>query len=189
MVFRLAQCYRWGMNTLDHLNPGELAVLVTPRVEEGKMLELTALLALRGRVGVLDGGNSFDAYQVARLLRRRTSQLTEALSRIHVARVFTCYQMLTLLEETPASAIPHLILDFLATFYDESVTPAESYRLLGVALGHLNRLRKFAPVIISVHPPRVHQPDRERLVEALLEIADHVFIRETPRPDPPERLL
>ncbi|NJN44425.1 MAG: hypothetical protein HC806_06705 [Anaerolineae bacterium] len=65
------------MNALDQLKPGEIAVLVAPRAEEEKMLELTALLALRGRVGVLDGGNSFDAYQVARLLRRRTSQLTE----------------------------------------------------------------------------------------------------------------
>ncbi|MCB9135812.1 MAG: hypothetical protein H6636_10330 [Anaerolineales bacterium] len=177
------------MNALDQLQPNELAVMVTPRAEEGKMLELTALLALRGRVGVLDGGNSFDAYQIARFLRRRTAQLTETLSRIHVARVFTCYQMLTLLEETPASNIPQLILDFLATFYDESISAAESYRLLGVALGHLNRLRKSAPVIVSIHPPRVHQPDRERLVEALLDIADHVFIRETPRPDPPARLL
>ncbi|NJN44424.1 MAG: hypothetical protein HC806_06700 [Anaerolineae bacterium] len=66
--------------------------------------------------------------------------------------------MLTLLEETPASAIPHLILDFLATFYDESVSAAESYRLLSVAIGHLNRLRKFAPLIISVHPARFTNP-------------------------------
>lgn len=184
----MTQCYLGGMNALDHLNPG-IVVFVIPRTDEEKMLETTALLALRGRVGVLDGGNSFDAYQVARFLRRRTSQLSEALSRIHVARVFTCYQMLTLLEETPVSNIPLLILDFLATFYDESVSVAESYRLLGVALGHLNRLRKSAPVILSIHPPQVHQPDRERLVEALLDIADHVFIRETPRPDPPMRLL
>ncbi len=177
------------MNTLDHLNPGELAVLIAPRVEEKRMLELTALLALRGRVGVLDGGNGFDAFLVARMLRRRTAQLTETLSRIHVSRVFTCYQMVTLLEEIPSSVIPHLILDFLATFNDESVSATESYRLLSVALGHLNRLRKFAPVIVSVHPARVHQPDRERLVEALLEIADHVFVREMPRAHPPAQLL
>jgi hypothetical protein len=137
----------------------------------------------------LDGGSGFDAFLVARMLRRRTAQLTETLSRIHVSRVFTCYQMVTLLEEIPSSVIPHLILDFLATFNDESVSATESYRLLSVALGHLNRLRKFAPVIVSVHPARVHQPDRERLVEALLEIADHVFVREMPRPDPPAQLL
>ncbi|NUM45842.1 MAG: hypothetical protein HUU38_14150 [Anaerolineales bacterium] len=153
------------------------------------MLELTAVLALRGRVGVLDGGNGFDAYRVARFLRRHTSQLTETLSRIHVARVFTCYQMITLLEETPTSNIPHLLLDFLAPFYDENVPAAESYRLLGRALGQLARLRKTAPVLVSVHPPRVQQPDRDQLIEPLLEMADHVLIREAPRPDPPARLV
>lgn len=177
------------MNALDQLAPGEFAVFVAPRVQEEKMLELTALFALRGRVGVVDGGNTFDASRVARLLRRQTAQVTQALSRIHVARVFTCYQMITLLEEIPASTIPNMILDFLTPFNDETISTAESYRLMSVALGHLNRIRKLAPVIVSVHPPRIQQPDRDRLVEALLDIADYVFVQETPRPNSAMRLL
>jgi hypothetical protein len=177
------------MKALDQLNPGELAVFVAPRTQETKMLELIARLALAGQVSVIDGGNTFDAAHVARHLRRQTTQLTQTLSRMQVTRVFICYQMVTLLEETPASPIPHVILDALVPFYDESVPPADCFRLLSVALGHLHRLRKFAPVIVSVHPARFHQPDRDQLVEPLLALADYVFLQETPRANPPVRLL
>lgn len=66
------------------------------------MLEMSALLALRGPVRVLDNGNSYNALYVARFIRQQTVRLDDALSRIAVARAFTCYQVITLLEETAA---------------------------------------------------------------------------------------
>ena len=75
--------------------------------------------ALRGPVTVLDGGNRFNAYLVARGARGQT----ELLERITVSRAFTCYQMLTLLETTHPLPRPILILDLLNTYYDESVSP------------------------------------------------------------------
>ena len=50
--------------------------------------------------------------------------------------------MLALLEETPAIDAPTLLLDFLATFNDESVPLPESQRLLEVCLPHFRRLSR-----------------------------------------------
>jgi hypothetical protein len=166
---------------------GTLNVLIGPRAERAAMLELTAMLALRGPVQILDGGNSFDAYRVARLVRRQTPHLNETLERIHVARAFTCYQVLTLFRQTPAGPAPQLIFDLLATFYDESITLEESHRLLRVVLGHLYRLRREAPVAVSLSRP--HQPERAGLVDVLAAAADQVLIRDTPLPPVQGRLF
>jgi hypothetical protein len=84
----------------------------------------------------------------------------------------------TLFRQTPAGPAPQLIFDLLATFYDESVTLEESHRLLRVVLGHLFRLRREAPVAVSVSRPP--QPERAGLVEVLAAAADQVLIRDTP---------
>ena len=142
------------------------------------MLELSVQLALRGSVRVLDGGNSYNALYVARYIRRHTVQLEETLNRITVARSFTCYQVVTLLAETAASPHPTLILDLLATFYDESVDIREAHRLLRQVMIQLNRLRRLAPVIVSLRPAPPHQPDRAGLSQPLEKLADHLLLRE-----------
>lgn len=158
------------------IRTNELTLLVGPRAEQSAMLELAARLAIRGPVRVLDGGNSFDAYRVARLIRRQTPRLAEVLERIAVARAFTCYQVISLFNQTPASEAPQLVLDLLATFYDENVTAEESNRLLAVALSQLQRLGQLAPVVVAVRP--APQPERAALVATLIEAADRVLIRQ-----------
>jgi len=175
------------MNFLPDIATGEIGLLIGPHAEKETMLELTAVLALRGPVQALVGGNRFDAHQLARLIRRRTTRLKEALNRVTVARAFTCYQVVTLFAETPTTSSPQLVFDLLATFEDESVSIAESYRLLRLVVEHLHRLRRQAPVIVSLRPPR--QPGRAGLVKVVMEVADHVFIRETPADSTPPRLL
>jgi len=155
---------------------GTLNVLVGPQAERQAMLELTAMLALRGPVNVLDGGNCFDAFRVARLIRRQTPRLSETLQQVQVARAFTCYQVLTLFKQTPAGPAPQLVFNLLATFYDESVSLDESHRLLGVVIDHLYRLRQRAPVAVSVSRPP--QPERASLVDTLVAAADQVLVRE-----------
>ena len=76
---------------------GQLTLIVGPHAEREAMLAIVARFALRGPARVLDGGNSYDAFQVARLIRRASRDLDRALGRIAVARAFTCYQVLTLL--------------------------------------------------------------------------------------------
>ena len=70
------------------------------------MLELAARLALTGELRVLDGGNRFNVYPVARIIRRYSPELTAALARIRLARAFTCYQAAAMLAEMPAETAP-----------------------------------------------------------------------------------
>ena len=122
------------MNLLPDPTAGKLGLLIGPRAEREVMFKITALLASHGPVRILDGGNSFDAFRVARLIRRRTPHLAQALERISIARAFTCYQVVTLFEQTPATPCPQLALDMLATFGDESVSVEESERLLQIVI-------------------------------------------------------
>ena len=87
----------------------ELGLIIGPHAERLQMLALSAKLALNGAMRVLDGGNSYNALFVARYIRRQTVQLDETLNRILLARAFTCYQMVTLLEETAVSPAPTLV--------------------------------------------------------------------------------
>lgn len=166
------------MSLLPNLKPGQIGLVVGPRAERLMMLELSAHLARRGSVRVLDGGNSYNALYVARTIRRHTVHLNETLNRITVARAFTCYQVVTLLTQTPVSPHPTLILDLLATFYDESVALREAHRLLRQVVTQLHRLRRLAPVIISLRPPPPHQPDRAGLSQLLEKLADQRLMRE-----------
>ena len=113
-------------------------VLTAPHAASALMLELSARLSAAGDLRVLDGGNRFNVYPVARAVRRYTSDLTGALARIRLARAFTCYQMAALLAETPADGLPTLVIDLLATFYDDNAKLTESQRLLADCIPHLD---------------------------------------------------
>jgi hypothetical protein len=107
------------------------------------MLCAIARLGERGEVRVLDGGNRFNAYIVARAASGRP----EVLNRITVSRAFTCYQVHSLLESTPAVSVPFVVLDLLNTFYDESVGATERKRLLGACIVQLERLAGTLPSV------------------------------------------
>lgn len=164
---------------------GGIVLLHAPPREA--MLTVTTRLALVGSVCVLDAGNQFDAYQVARMARRHTVEMDQVLDRIKVARAFTCYQVVSLFEQVSEAASAHIIFDLLATFYDENVSINESYRLLGIVTEHLKRLRGMTPVIIlGAYPPR--RNERVGLVQVLLNLADHTFFWEESSPPPPPKL-
>jgi len=173
------------MMTLPEPLTGKMAVLVNP--EQEMVTQLTAWLVHAGEARLIDGGNRFAAYDLARHLRRQTPHLEAALSRLIIARAFTCYQMVSLLAQTPATAVPLLVSDLLVTFDDDNVSPTESTRLLRLALRHLHRLRQAAPVVIIVRPP--HQPARACLLHAVQAAADVVWQREPAVIIPPPTLF
>lgn len=173
------------MNELLTPTPGKIWLLHTPPREA--MLSLVAQMALIGPLLVLDAANEFDAYRVARLIRGRTRQPAQALDHVQVARVFTCHQVVALLRNLPVSTTPHVIFDLPATFCDENVPLAESRRLLGIALQHIERLRRDAPLIISVRPSPAGR--RAELLQAVIDCADHLFAWDSPAAPAPERLF
>jgi len=166
------------MNILPIVHTGKIIVVTSNHETREQIITLTAELAVRGAVTVLDGGNRFAAYQTIRMLRMRTHDVEEAANRIFVRRAFTCYQMLTLLENSPSLHQPYLILDMLASFYDENVRLQEVDRLLDRCLVQLERLRMTAPVVISL----TQHLDRPFLIDHVRSIADHIIGVEIPYP-------
>lgn len=178
------------MNILPELRSGQLVLVVGPHAAQEPMLTLAAALARRGPLRVLDGGLRFNAYNLARALRRVTTEIDAALERISLARAFTCYQMESLLAASAVDSMPTLALDLLATFYDENERLAERKRLLRRAVLHLQRLGQGAPVAVSTQPVAANQADRASLLEILRESATLVWEVELPAlPALPPRLF
>lgn len=168
------------MNTLPDLIIGQVLLLVAPHAARPAMLALSARMASSGPLRVLDGGNQFNAYHVAREVRREQLTGGDALNSISLARAFTCFQMEALLATQTATPTPLVILDMLATFYDENVPFREREWLLGRCNAHLARLKGRVAVAISARPPRAGQPEGQQLLAMLEEAADRVWQLETP---------
>jgi hypothetical protein len=184
------------MNVLPDLIAGGFHLLIMPRTFSAQVIDLVSRLALRGPVQVLDGGNCFNAYRCSRAIARQLYRmrgggeagLEAALGRIRVARAFTCYQMLALLADTPASPFPTVALDLLATFYDENVPVPESQRLVEASAAHLKRLGRLAPVLASASPAPPVAAGRSVFIDILEQAAVQVWMVETPTPPPPPQL-
>ena len=175
---------------LPPLIPGKLFLLALPHPLRQELTHhLIAHLALVGPVRVLEGGHAFNAFTLARLIRRQTPHLEAALARITLARAFTCYQVLALLAKTPATASPCFVLNLLTTFYDETLSQPESERLLNLAIEHLLRLRERAPVVVIVAPPPPQYAARARLLTHLEALADEILTAPSPQSQPVQTRL
>lgn len=179
------------MNFLEQPKRGEIGVLVSSQGDKSSgyqsLLKAAAVLALQAPVRVLDCGNRFNVYQIARLVRRQTPLVSQTLDRISVARAFTCYQVVSLLEQTAVTPEPKIIINLLSTFYDENVSLTEAHRLLAIVIGRLKEMRRLAPILISLQAPP--QPQRTTLVTAVCNIADHLLLQEPPLTYHPRPLL
>jgi hypothetical protein len=137
-------------------------------------LALTARMAMRGPVWVVDGGNRFDALWVADFLARRGAAPEPVLSRIRVSRAFTCHQMAERVLSLPAEGEtePLVMLYWLDTFYDENVPLAEARRLLNGMWPVLLRRSRAAPVVLVVRPPRSERvAERARFYSVCLQLS------------------
>jgi hypothetical protein len=186
VFFIFRKYYPTCMITSIEPKAGSWILLVGPRNLNFTLLTAIARLGERGSLRVLDGGNRFNAYTVARAARGRE----EVLNRITVSRAFTCYQVLSLLESTPATSSPFVLLDLLCTFYDESVQAGERKRLLRACIPHLRRLEQAAGGVVSIHPPGVPSQVAIELLGLLQEAAGDAYFVQPAAPVPePMRLF
>lgn len=174
------------MNTIIQTHPSKWLLLVGPRSTRTTMMALIARLAEQGTVRVLDSGNQFDGYRISRLLAGRMLPLR----RISISRMFTCHQVLASLERTDHSPAPFVVLDFLHTFYDESISLAERCNLLEHCLPHLDRLSTLSGGAVSIHRPAVASAGADTLFGILKAAAPEVLTQEMPvQARPPLRLF
>jgi len=149
-------------------------------------------------VWVVDGANSFDAYFVARLARRWNHAPEAILSRIHLSRAFTCYQLTELITRRldmallkpdrdglrkygfDSEASYHnttiFCIGLLDTFYDDGVPLTDAVRLLKAIIVSLAGLAWSGhTVFITAREPcqltipkRTKRPEDRRVLLNLL---------------------
>ncbi len=178
------------MDTITLPDRDQLYVIVGGRQVTSKLLNLAARLALRGPLFILDCGNLANPYPLARELRRITRDPVAALQRIQVARAFTCYQVVTLLQEVSERRVqsPVLIFDLLSTFYDESVPYREGLRLLEQSLDCIRGLHSRVSQAVSVRPPPGEFPERRAFLQEVCNLADVLWVEEAPAEITPQQL-
>ena len=167
------------MEILPTLKRGTLVVVYAAHAASNEISHVAAQLALRGPLTVLDGGNRFQAYRIAHLLRKHTTEIQAAAERLYIRRAFTCYQMLALLEDTTSHPQPYMVLDLLSTFYDDNVQSREVERLLSACLDQVERLYRSAPVAITLGLPSLEE--RAYLIDIVCERATTVFANTAPK--------
>lgn len=158
------------MTQLLGLHPRRWNLIVAPSPK--RLLIAIAHLALVMPLTVFDCGRRFDASIVARAAQGRK----EIVDNIKVQRAFTCFEEVKLLEQEQIGKTPIVILDFLATFYDENVKLGTRNFLLQRSLQHFQRLSQFAGLAVSVHAPAASGDSitlYERLRSAAPSLSDY----------------
>ena len=154
------------MNTLPDLATHSLTLVSQParlrlieikgRQNEG-ITELFATMALRGPFYAIAGGEWLPTYALVQSIRRRTPEVKEILGRVRLARPFTCYQVLDLLEDVRPERDPILVLDFLHHFYNPDIQPGVRKRVLEQCCRQLQRLSLSRSLLVFVEQMRTEE--------------------------------
>ncbi len=136
-----------------HLAPGEATLWIGPPATVERMLEtLYAGNALvRGRISLIEGRNQFHPYRIGERGRALGIDPTLVLDRIRLARAFTAYQLVALVDGWAAELRRHpptlLVAHDLPTlFFTEEVPGEERAPLLRHVAQTLRELLRAVPV-------------------------------------------
>ncbi len=118
-------------------SPGEATIWAGPPVAVEPLVELlyAGSARARGRISLLEGGNRFHPYRIGELGRALGVDARETVRRVRLARAFTAYQMVALVERWTAEVrrhAPTLLVghDLPALFTDDEIPPEEQAELL-----------------------------------------------------------
>ena len=141
--------------------PGEATVWTGPSVAVEPVLELlyAGNARARGRISLLEGENRFHPYRIGELGRSFGVDAAETLRRIRLARAFTAYQMVALVDgwaaevrrHTPTLLVGHGIP---ALFADAEIPDDERTALLGHVARTLAALAREVrvPLLLTLTP-------------------------------------
>src|SRR5271170_346091 len=140
---------------------GEVTLWTGPRVAVEPILELlyAGSALAHGRVSLLEGANRFHPYRVGELGRSLGVDATETLRRIRLARAFTAYQVVALVDGWAAEARRHpptllVAHDLPALFAADEVPDDERAALLRHVARTLRTLADDvrAPLLLTLDP-------------------------------------
>jgi hypothetical protein len=164
-----------------------IALICGAEISNGLIFKPIAQLAGSGQpVYVVDGDNVFRSYRIARYAREMNLDPRLVLAQVQVARAFTCYQLVAIVERLSRrvetlSCASLVCLGLLGTLYDEDVAWPEAQRLLREVIAHLKVLAERWPVIVTVRPPSSKAQNRLGLIQLLMQQVDVVRILEPDR--------
>ncbi len=152
------------------------------------VFDLTNILCVNG-VGMLDkdvvwidGGNSVDPYDIGRICRRFGRDRDEVLGSIQVARAFTAYQLVSLIDERLEDEVERtdagmVVLSCLPDlFLDKEMRWSESYSLLRRCVETaLNLTKKKGLVTLITNLGLMKMMQRKSLKGLFYETADDVI--------------
>lgn len=171
-TLQLQGMFSLNMRNIDELfpgfAPGDFAVIYgSPSVTS-----LTSLLCVRAQLPIqlgglssnvifVDGGNTFQLYQVARLAQIHQLDPRQALERIHISRAFTAYQMTALIMDYLKAAVERfnaklvIISDIAGLFLDKDIPGEEARRVYSQVTAYLqNFARENRVILLATCPPR-----------------------------------
>lgn len=173
--------YSVDMNELSKL-PGDLTrsrgmtLILTRDKTRAGITELIATQVLCSALFVLAGSEWLPAFELTRILRKRTLDVRQILNRLYIARASTCYRLFDSLANLPSQGEPILVLDFLHTFYDSDIPLRVRLFKLRECCRQLKRLTLYRPIIVMTQELPIE--DYEKFLPALYSVADQTFTLE-----------
>jgi hypothetical protein len=145
------------------------------------ILCVNAVSTLGRDVVWVDGGNSVDPYELGRICKRFGLDRAEVLDSVNVARAFTAYQLVSLIderleEEVRSTGAGMIIVSCLPDmFMDKEMRWSESYQLIKRCVGRLHSLareREAATLITNIGLMKLVQ--KKSLKNLLYGTADEI---------------
>ncbi len=162
--------------------PARLRLIETRGRQSEGITELFAAMAMRGSFYAIAGGEWLPTYALVQSIRRRTTAVKEILGRVRLARPFTCYQVLDLLEAVRPERDPILVLDFLHHFYNVDIQPGVRKRVLEQCCRQLQRLALSRQLLVFVE--QMQTAEYESFFPLVAAIADDILqADEVPDPE------
>ena len=120
----------------------------------------TQLGGLQSNVVFIDGGNTFELYQIARLAQLCHLNPKQVLDNIYISRAFTAYQATYLIMHQLKEAIKTynaklvIISDIAGFFLDKDIPEVEALRIFShIATFISNFARENQVIVIATYPP------------------------------------
>ena len=124
---------------------------------------VAAVLELGEDAVVVDGGNAADPYRLSAACRRLGARPEDVLSRVHVARAFTSFQMSAIVEGALPRAVDEHVPGLLAVlsvdelYHDDNVGRDQAAVLLGRAMDRVRSLAADRGLIAVLGDSRAHR--------------------------------
>jgi hypothetical protein len=151
-------------------------LLATGRGAATLSSHVIAQTAVHRPIRLICGDNRFDPYLIARLAKAKGFRPQDALSSVLIARAFTAYQFVELvnrLEPRPRDIV--LISGPCTTFFDEDISHTEAARLFYRAFWRLVDLAKSGVTLLMLQSETSASQRREYFLKDLRNASDIIL--------------